>query len=121
MVTKKGRKVSGGKYIKNRKKKANEIGGQRRIIKLGKEKRRSKRVKGGRYKSFLLRANMINLLIDGEIKKISIKNVLETPSNKFLARQNILTKGTIVETELGKAKITNRPSQDGIANGILIG
>ena len=53
-------------------------------------------------------------------KKIEIKNVLETPSNRFLARQNIITKGTIVETELGKAKITNRPSQEGVVNGILI-
>ncbi len=120
MTTKKGRKITGGKYVQNRKKKANETGRQIRIIKLGKEKRRNKRVKGGRDKSFLLRASMINLLIDGEIKKISIKNVLETPSNKFLARQNILTKGTIVETDLGKAKITNRPSRDGIVNGLLL-
>jgi small subunit ribosomal protein S8e len=47
-------------------------------------------------------------------------NVLETPSNRFLARQNIITKGTIVETELGKVKITNRPTQEGIVNGILV-
>jgi small subunit ribosomal protein S8e len=33
---------------------------------------------------------------------------------------NILTKGTIVETPLGKAKITNRPTQEGMINGILI-
>ena len=51
---------------------------------------------------------------------LEIKNVVETPSNKFLARQNIITKGTIVETELGKVRITNRPSQEGCINGILI-
>ena len=49
-----------------------------------------------------------------------LKNVLETPSNRFLARQNILTKGAIVETESGKAKITNRPSQEGSVQGVLI-
>ena len=53
-------------------------------------------------------------------KKVEIKNVLETPSNRFLARQNVLTKGTILETELGKVKITNRPSQEGMINGILV-
>ena len=52
--------------------------------------------------------------------KVEIKNVLETPSNKFLARQNVLTKGTIVETELGKVRITNRPTQEGMINGILV-
>ena len=54
------------------------------------------------------------------MKKTEIKNVLETPSNRFLARQNIITKGTIVETSLGKVKITNRPTQEGNINGILI-
>lgn len=49
-----------------------------------------------------------------------MKNVLETPSNRFFARQNILTKGTIVETNKGKARITNRPTQEGVVNGILV-
>jgi small subunit ribosomal protein S8e len=56
----------------------------------------------------------------GKSKKVSIKNVLETPANTFLARQNILIKGAIIETELGKAKITNRPSQEGNVQAILI-
>ena len=43
-----------------------------------------------------------------------------TPSNKFLARQNIITKGTILQTEIGKVKVTNRPSQEGMINGVLI-
>jgi len=57
---------------------------------------------------------------DKKTKKTEIKNVVETPSNRFLARQNILTKGTIVETEFGRVKITNRPTQEGIVNGVLI-
>jgi small subunit ribosomal protein S8e len=32
----------------------------------------------------------------------------------------IVTKGCIVETELGKAKVTSRPSQHGIVNAILV-
>ena len=51
---------------------------------------------------------------------MKILNVLETPSNKFLARQNVLTKGAIVQTESGKARITNRPGQEGSVQGILI-
>ncbi|MAH03657.1 30S ribosomal protein S8e [Candidatus Pacearchaeota archaeon] len=118
---KKGRKISGGKYIKRRKKKLYEIAGQKRIIKLGEEKRKTKRIKGGNEKVFLLKAKFINIQEKNKkTKKTEIKNVIETPSNRFLARQNIITKGTIVETEFGKVKITNRPTQEGIVNGILV-
>ncbi|MFA4952895.1 MAG: 30S ribosomal protein S8e [Candidatus Pacearchaeota archaeon] len=116
-----GRKISGGKYVKRRKKKLYELAGQERIVKLGEEKRKSKRTHGGNRKTFLLRSKSVNVVgKDNKIKKVEIKNVVETPSNKFLARQNIITKGTFVETEIGKVKITNRPTQDGVLNGILI-
>ena len=120
MVTKKGRKISGGKYIKPRKKKSYERAGQKRIVKLGEEKRKSKRVRGGNKKNFMLKGKFVNIKIKNKIQKTEIKNVIETPSNRFLARQNILTKGTIVKTELGKVKITNRPSQESMINGLLI-
>jgi len=117
-----GRKITGGKYIKKKKKKKYNLPGQKRIVKLSKEeKRKNKRIRGGKKKTFLLKGKLINVLDKNKkTKKVEIKNVLETPSNRFLARQNVLTKGTIVETELGKAKITNRPSQEGNINGILI-
>lgn len=120
MATRTGRKISGGKYVKRRKKKSYEIAGQKKNIKLGNEKRKTKKIRGGNKKTYLLRAKTINVKNKGKMQKAEIKNVLETPSNRFLARQNILTKGTIVETSLGKARITNRPTQEGVVNGILI-
>ena len=115
-----GRKITGGKYLKRRKKKKYEKPGQKIIVKLGQEKRKVIKTRGGNKKVFLFRGKIININQGSKTKKTEIKNVLETPSNKFFARQDILTKGTIVETELGKVKITNRPSQEGIINGILI-
>ncbi len=115
----KGKKISGGKYIKNRKKKLYERRGQVKEVKLGEEKRKISRVKGGNRKIFLLKSKFVNVIKDGKMKKVEIKNILETPSNRFLARQNILTKGSIIETELGKVRITNRPTQEGMINGIL--
>jgi len=120
MVTKKGKKITGGKYIKARKKKLCERPGQKRIVKLGEEKRKTKRVCGGNTKTYLLKTKSVNVKDKDATKKLEIKNVLETPSNRFLARQNVLTKGTILETELGKVKITNRPTQEGVVNGILL-
>lgn len=119
MAIKKGRKVSGGRYIQFRKKKLNERSGQKRIVKLGETKRKVKKTKGGNKKVVLFGSNVINVKKDKKIIKTKITNVLETPSNRFLARQNIITKGTIVETELGKVRVTNRPSQEGVINGIL--
>ena len=117
---KKGRKISGGRYKASRKKKFFELPGQRKTTKLGEEKRKILRIRGGNKKIFLLKGKMINVKSGNKVKKFEIKNVVETPSNRFLARQNILTKGTFVETDIGKVKITNRPGQEGVINGILI-
>jgi len=117
---KQGRKKSGGKYKKNKKKKLYELPGQARSVKLGEVKRKIQRTMGGNGKTFLLKSNIINVKIGDKIQKLEIKNVIETPSNRFLARQNILSKGTIVQTDKGKVKITNRPSQEAVVNGILI-
>lgn len=116
-----GKKISGGRYRKQRKKRIRDLQGQKRIVKLEKIKRKIKRITGGNKKTVLFSADEINVRIkNGKIQKTKIRNVLETPSNKFLARQNIITKGTILETEIGKVKVTSRPSQYGILNGILI-
>jgi len=117
-----GRKITGGKYHKLRKKKLHELDRQTRKVKLGKEKRKLLKGKGGSKRPVLLFSEIANVLDKktGKTKKVKIKNVIETPSNKFLARQNIMTKGTIIETDIGKARITNRPSQEGSINAILI-
>lgn len=126
-----GKKITGGKYIKRRKTKKYERPGQKRVVKIGDEKKKTVRTRGGNKKTLLLKGKTINVGLSQaqsgssknsqtKGKKVEIKNVLETPSNRFLARQNVLTKGTIVETELGKVKITNRPTQESMINGILI-
>lgn len=115
-----GRKISGGKYHQARKKKLYEKKNQERKVILGKEKRKNIRTVGGIIKSVLISTDVANLIIKGKAKKTKIKKILETPSNKFLAKQNILIKGAIIETDLGKAKITNRPSQEGSVNATLI-
>lgn len=117
---KKGKKISGGRYIRSRKKKLHELAGQKRTVKLGTEKRKAKRARGASRKIFLLGAKFVNIQEKGKTQKLEIKNVLETPSDRFLARQNIITKGTIIETEAGKVRVTNRPTQEGMINGILI-
>jgi small subunit ribosomal protein S8e len=115
-----GRKKTGGRYRPNRKKKSYEIKGQERKTIIGQVKRKLIKERGGNMKIVTLSSNSMNIAIDGKVKKAEIKNVLETPQNKFFARQNRLMKGSIVDTSLGKARITNRPSQEGCVNGVLV-
>lgn len=117
-----GRKLTGGKYHANRKKKKFESSSQTRIVKLGKEKKKEVRGMGVNHKVVLISTDVCNLF-NPKTKKseiVKIKNVAETPSNRFLARQNILMKSAIIDTEKGKARITNRPSQEGNVQAILI-
>ncbi len=80
------------------------------------------RVRGGNYKIRLKKAAYANV-VDPETKtarKVRILKVLETPANPHFARAGIIVKGTIIETELGKAVVTSRPGQDGVINAVLI-
>ena len=117
-----GRKITGGRYHNPRKKKHYERSGQSRIVKLGVDKSKKMRTRGGDKKIVLLSSSKVNVFNPKTkaSKLVSIKNVLETPSNKFLARQNILQKSSVIETELGRARITNRPSQEGNVQAVLL-
>jgi len=118
----KGRKITGGKYRVFRKKKKHSLSRTPRKVKLRETKKKTIRGIGGNKKTTLLSAEFANIINieTKKAKKTKILNVLETPSNRFLARQNILLKGAVIETELGKAKITNRPSQEGSVQAVLI-
>jgi len=115
-----GRKITGGRYKKQKKKRLYERAGQKKTTKVGEEVIKTSRTTGGNSKTSLLRTKSVNIQKKGKTIKAKIKNVIETPSNKFLARQNIITKGTILDTDKGKVKVTSRPTQDGVVNGILI-
>jgi small subunit ribosomal protein S8e len=114
------RKISGGKYKDSRKSKKYEILNPPRLVKLGETRKRKLKTRGGEGKVVLLSTNQANVL-DSKTKKLKvakIKAVLEIPSNRYL--KNILMKGTVIDTELGKAKITNRPGQEGAVEAVLI-
>lgn len=114
------RKASGGKYKRVVKKKLTGRAGQPRVVKLAERKTKLIRGRGRTIKLVSLKEDKANLTIDGKTKKADIKKVVETPANIFLARQNILVKGAIIETERGKARITNRPSQEGNVQAVLV-
>jgi small subunit ribosomal protein S8e len=121
--TRSRRKVSGGRYIAYRKKKLYEIGREPSMTKLD-EKVSVKTIhtKGGGRKQRVLKTNIANLY-DPKSKAYSkslIKTVVENPANRNFVRRNIITKGSIVMTDKGKARVTSRPGQDGFVNAVLV-
>ena len=44
----------------------------------------------------------------------------ENKANQHYVRRSILTKGAVIKTEIGDARITNRPGQDGVINARLL-
>jgi len=116
------KKASGGRYKYFRSKKDFETGRTPTLTQIGNTSRKIIRVMGGNKKQKLLLVENANLL-DPKTKKFvqaKIKSVIENPANRHYTRRNIITKGAIIETDKGKAKVTSRPGQDGIVNAVLI-
>lgn len=116
------RKLTGGRLKFNRGKRKSEIGREQQISVIGEDSKKSVRTRGGNSKSRVLLSNHVNVYISKSksTKKTVIKTVIENPANPHYVRRNIITKGAIIDTELGKAKVTSRPGQDGVINAILI-
>ena len=117
------RKPSGARYkAKIIKKRQHLIGRNPAMTKVAAVKVQKIRTRGSGQKLRLLNCDKVNLY-DPKSKKFSIetiKSVVESPADKNFVRRNIMTKGTIIATSKGNAKITNRPGQDGIISAILI-
>ncbi len=107
--------------VKSRDKKRHEVGGYFAATRLGEKNVIKKiRARGGKYKDKLKNAGYANLLVDGSYKKVKIKGVIESKDNRNFARLNIITKGTIIDTEMGRAIVLNRPGKEGFVNAKLI-
>ncbi len=116
------RKVTGGRYRPHRGKKKNEIGREQQITIIGKTSMKRVRTMGGNQKFRMLVAERANIF-DPRSKKttsVKIKTVVDNPANPNYIRRNIITRGAIIDTELGKARVTSRPGQHGVINAILV-
>ncbi len=116
------RKVTGGRYRDYRKKRVFEGRREATLTKLGEKKPRVLRGVGANTKNYLMQADTANVY-DPKTKKYSqakIKTIIENTANRHFVRRNIITKGTVIDTDLGKAKVTSRPGQEGTINAVLL-
>ena len=99
-----------------------EIGRESLLTTVGEIRLKKVRTRGKNIKT---RAKAINIafVIDqknNKTKKTEIKSVIGNPANINYIRRNIINKGAIIDTDIGKARVTSRPGQTGSVNAILI-
>jgi small subunit ribosomal protein S8e len=115
------RKATGGRKRANRKKRRFEKGFFAAETTLGKNKSKIMRKHGGNQKIRLLSVNQANISDhSGKTTKVEILRVVENPANVDYDRRGVITKGTMIATPVGTARVTSRPGQDGIVNAILV-
>lgn len=103
-----------------RKKRKRELGRASASTKIGSRRAKLIRTKGGGQKAKLLADSYVNVSLGNETKRVRLLQVIENPANRFLTRDKVITKGAIIRTELGLARITSRPGQTGTLNAVLM-
>jgi len=117
------KKPSGGKKRRHRKKRKYELGRPPTETRASdRDVRKIIRVRGGNVKVRIRAVAYANIVVPGENKAVKAKilSVVESPANPEYARRGIITKGALIRTEIGIAKVTSRPGQDGVVNAILV-
>jgi small subunit ribosomal protein S8e len=116
------RKPSGGRYHTAIKKKKRDLARPPALTMLGDQRKKSIRTRGGNRKIRLLSHKFANLCYPDKKKseKVEILDVETNPANRDFARRKIITKGAIIQTGKGKARVTSRPGQNGTVDAILI-
>jgi small subunit ribosomal protein S8e len=116
------RKPTGGRRIPYRVRRAYEADSYPIETTSGSDEVIKKRVRGDNVKLSVKKTSYANVLDSSsmKVKKAKILKTVKNPASKDYGRRGIITKGAIIETELGTAKVTSRPGQDGVVNAILI-
>ncbi len=113
------RKKTGGLLKRIGKKKKHQRGRDYLPLHIGKPKVKELTVRGGNTKRIALSVDSVNIVAKGKSQKARVLSVLQNPANPQYVRRNIITKGAIIQTELGKARVTSRPGQEGVLNAVL--
>jgi small subunit ribosomal protein S8e len=118
----KGRKKTGGEIRLARGKRKIELGSVEILTRMGADKRRTDVRKTGRIKVRALSAEYANVTDPktNTTKKAKILGIVENKANQHYVRRLVITRGSILKTEVGNALVVSRPSQDGVVNAVKI-
>lgn len=116
------RTLTGKRLRRVRKKRKMDRGNEFLETRIGKRNVKVKRERGGNEKLKLLSVEKMNVADPKtkKVKRVKIISVEKNPANPHFVRRNVISKGAVVKTEIGSAKVTSRPGHDGIVNGVLV-
>jgi small subunit ribosomal protein S8e len=116
------RKLTGGKRKNYKAKRSFELGGEATLTEYGPFQKKLVKGHGKTRKIKLLHVEYSNVTDPrtGTTIRSPILRVLRNPVNIDYNRRKIITKSTVIETELGSAIVTSRPGQDGVINSTLV-
>lgn len=113
------KKRTGGRRRNVHKKKKHQLGNSPTETRVEERKLKVVETRGGNTKVRALRTNVASVADGAEVVEATIENVAENGANPNYARRNIITRGAIIETSAGTARVTSRPGQDGQVNAVL--
>ena len=114
------RKRTGGRLKHASNKKRHQLGREPAETTIGETRVQYIDSRGTEKKVRALSTNVVQVAENGEVFEAELENVVDNPSNVNYARRNIVTKGAIVETSAGRARVTSRPGQSGQVNAVLL-
>jgi len=116
------RKLTGGRRVPSRGRRGFEKDGYSTETVLGGKRLNVRRVRGGSTKVSAVLMDTANVVDPAThtSKKVKISKVVSNSANRDYERRGVMTKGAVIETEAGRARVTSRPSQDGVVNAVLL-
>lgn len=116
------RKYTGGRRVSMRGRRKFEIDRYPNEAVVGANQLVTRRTRGNNVKAAFKAAEFANV-IDQETRKVTkfkILRVTENPANRDYERRGVISKGAMIETEGGVARVVSRPGQHGVVNAILV-
>ncbi|MFT4909949.1 MAG: small subunit ribosomal protein S8e [Natronomonas sp.] len=114
------KKRTGGRRRNVRKKRKHEHGSSPTETQIGEQQLKVVETHGGNVKVRAVEADAASVATDDGVERAAIEDVVENASNPNYVRRNIITKGAVIETDAGRARVTSRPGQDGQVNAVRL-
>lgn len=111
---------TGGRRRRSSDRRKHQLGSEPTETTVGEHRLKTVDARGGTEKVRAMQADTATVATDDGTVSTTIENVAENAANPNYARRNIVTKGAILETDAGRARVTSRPGQDGQVNAVLV-
>jgi len=114
------RKRTGGRRRPAEKRKKHQLGREPTETQLDEPRFKTVDARGNTTKTRALATKTAHVATGGETVEAEIEDVTENPANPNYVRRNIITKGAVIETSEGEARVTSRPGQTGQVNAVSL-